>query len=338
MDDGLLCALGDGAFYLTSTSGGAERMDDRACATGPTGWTCEVHVLDQTAQLGRDQRRRPARARPAGSVCTDDAIDADAFPYPGHAEHHGRGRPVPRDPERVRRRAGVRAASPALARPRAVGRACCATGAAWDLRPHGLDALELLRLEKGHVYLGQDTLPDDTPAKLGMSWAVAMDKPWFVGKRALERMAELPLERTLRRAGVRRPPATSPSCAARRCWSGGQRRRARHVGGALDRCWVGAIGLGWIRAVGGRVPDELDVAGDDGVACARRADAVLRPRGGAAPWLSSGPSRPPWSQCSPPPARSMRLRRSGGRGGLSRRARRGARGRRHRRGLGGEPS
>jgi glycine cleavage system aminomethyltransferase T len=30
-------------------------------------------------------------------------------------------------------------------------------GAALDIRPHGLDALLLLRLEKGHIIVGQDT-------------------------------------------------------------------------------------------------------------------------------------------------------------------------------------
>jgi len=33
-------------------------------------------------------------------------------------------------------------------------------------------------------------MPDDTPAKLGMAWAVAIDKDWFIGKRALERLAD----------------------------------------------------------------------------------------------------------------------------------------------------
>ena len=63
------------------------------------------------------------------------------------------------------------------------------------IRPHGLDALRLLRLEKGHILIGQDTDYDSTPEKLGMTWAVKNDKPAFVGKMGLR---------------ARRPPADRP--------------------------------------------------------------------------------------------------------------------------------
>jgi Aminomethyltransferase folate-binding domain len=50
-------------------------------------------------------------------------------------------------------------------------------GADLGVVPHGLDALRLLRLEKGHILVGQDTDFDSTPAKLGMSWSARLDKP-----------------------------------------------------------------------------------------------------------------------------------------------------------------
>ncbi len=138
-------------------------------------------------------------------------------------------------------------------------------GAAWDLRPHGLDALELLRLEKGHIYLGQDTLPDDTPAKLRMSWAVAMDKEWFVGKRALERIAELPLARRSVGLEFDRPPENVAELRGAPLLVGGQvvgRITSAERSIVLDR----AIGLGWVRASSdGGFPAALDVAGEGGV-------------------------------------------------------------------------
>ena len=60
------------------------------------------------------------------------------------------------------------------------------------IRPHGLQALFGLRLEKGHVIVGMDTELDTTPRRLGMDWAVRMDKPRFIGRAALERTAKLP--------------------------------------------------------------------------------------------------------------------------------------------------
>jgi sarcosine oxidase subunit alpha len=51
IDDGLLYALDDGAFYLTSTSGGAARMDARLREWADL-LDLHVHVLDRTAELG----------------------------------------------------------------------------------------------------------------------------------------------------------------------------------------------------------------------------------------------------------------------------------------------
>ena len=48
-------------------------------------------------------------------------------------------------------------------------------------------AQRLLRLEKGHIIVSQDTDFETTPWKIGMQWAVKLDKPDFVGKAALLR-------------------------------------------------------------------------------------------------------------------------------------------------------
>jgi sarcosine oxidase subunit alpha len=63
------------------------------------------------------------------------------------------------------------------------------------IRPHGLQALFGLRLEKGHVIVGMDTELDTTPRRLGMDWAVRMEKPAFIGRAALERTAKFDDER-----------------------------------------------------------------------------------------------------------------------------------------------
>jgi sarcosine oxidase subunit alpha len=76
-------------------------------------------------------------------------------------------------------------------------RALLAVGADLGIRPHGLQALFALRLEKGHVIIGMDTELDTTPRRLGMDWAVNMEKPFFVGRDALARTAALPDQRRL---------------------------------------------------------------------------------------------------------------------------------------------
>ena len=50
---------------------------------------------------------------------------------------------------------------------------------------YGLDALHLLRAEKGYMIVGQDTDGSVTPDDLGLTRMVAMSKPDFIGKRSL---------------------------------------------------------------------------------------------------------------------------------------------------------
>jgi sarcosine oxidase subunit alpha len=51
-----------------------------------------------------------------------------------------------------------------------------------------VEALKVLRLEKGHVIVGIDTDPETTMLELGMDRMVVFDKGPFVGRDALERM------------------------------------------------------------------------------------------------------------------------------------------------------
>jgi len=70
-------------------------------------------------------------------------------------------------------------------------------GQSLGIRPHGLQALFGLRCEKGHIIVGQDTELDTSPGRVGMEWAVKLDKPAFIGRDALLRTAALPIERKL---------------------------------------------------------------------------------------------------------------------------------------------
>lgn len=70
-------------------------------------------------------------------------------------------------------------------------------GRPFGLMPNGLEASRILRLEKGHVLIGQDTDALSSPDELGMGWAVAMAKPFFVGQRSVEMRRRLGIARRL---------------------------------------------------------------------------------------------------------------------------------------------
>jgi sarcosine oxidase subunit alpha len=59
-------------------------------------------------------------------------------------------------------------------------------GQPFGLKPFGVEAQRVLRLEKGHIIVGQDTDGLTNPAEAGMEWALAKKKPFYVGKRAVD--------------------------------------------------------------------------------------------------------------------------------------------------------
>jgi sarcosine oxidase subunit alpha len=257
MDDGLLARVGPDEWFLTSTSGGAAQTDARLRNFADR-FSLDVHLLDRTAQWGAINVAGPF-ARDLLEGLTDDPIDAASVPYPGFTDVT-----IAEVPCRAFRTGFVGELAFELHHSRRRGpelwRALVAAGERWDLLPHGLDALELLRLEKGHIYLGQDTMPDDTPAKLRMPWAVDMAKPWFVGKQALERMAGLPLGR--RQVGLAFEGVPGETSDLR----GEPLLVADEVVGRVTSAErspaVGRdIGLGWVRADGdGAFPERLTTA------------------------------------------------------------------------------
>jgi sarcosine oxidase subunit alpha len=63
-------------------------------------------------------------------------------------------------------------------------------GADLGAKPFGLEPQRILRLEKGHVIIGQDTDSESNLLEAGMPWIFKADKPDFVGKWATEQVAE----------------------------------------------------------------------------------------------------------------------------------------------------
>ena len=60
-----------------------------------------------------------------------------------------------------------------------------------------MEAQRLLRLEKGHIIISQETDGMTHPLECDLGWAVAKSKPWFVGKRSIDILSKQPLKRKL---------------------------------------------------------------------------------------------------------------------------------------------
>ena len=185
MDDGMILRESETRFVLSFTSGGAANAEMWVRDWIDT-WGLRVHVLDRTMSLAAINVTGPL----ARTLLVRAGL-ADPPRFLGHVHADVAGVPC-----HVMRLSFTGEAAFELHHPvdRSVElwRALMELGADLGIRPHGLQALFGLRLEKGHVIIGMDTELDTTPRRIGMDWAVRMEKPRFIGRAALERTAKLP--------------------------------------------------------------------------------------------------------------------------------------------------
>jgi sarcosine oxidase subunit alpha len=192
LDDGMICREGDTRFLLTFTSGGASTAEMWVRDWVET-WGLKVHVLDRTVSHGAINVTGPL----AGELMRRAGVaDEDRPKFLQHRHLEVAGIPC-----HVMRLSFTGEASYELHhqidRSVELWQALMELGRPLGIKPHGLQALFGMRLEKGHVIVGQDTELDSSPRRINMDWAVKMDKPDFVGRAALARTANLPDERRL---------------------------------------------------------------------------------------------------------------------------------------------
>ena len=249
-DDGLIGSLSDGGYYLTFTTAGAEQAEEWLLDWAET-WSYRVHIVNQTGMLGAINVAGP-RARELLSKLSSDPIDKESFPYARFREVEVVGVRC-----RVLRVGFLGELSYELHHPSSrstkLWDALLSEGAGIGIRPHGLDALLILRLEKGHIIVGQDTDFDTTPEKAGLNWIVKMAKPDFVGKVALARMSEMVTQQKLfpiSFAGSNAPVEGETLFL-----------EGSHIGHLTSACYSPVlkhgIGLGWVRRRHGKFPSRV---------------------------------------------------------------------------------
>ena len=70
-------------------------------------------------------------------------------------------------------------------------------GTASGIKPCGLSARDLLRLEAGFLLYGNDISEDTTPLEAGVEWVVGYSKPDFIGKGAILKQKDAGISRRL---------------------------------------------------------------------------------------------------------------------------------------------
>jgi sarcosine oxidase subunit alpha len=194
IDDGVIARLGDEHFYFTTTTGGSATVY-RELTRLNTVWGLNVGITNLTGHLAAMNLAGPA-ARRILKLLTDANLSDATFPYLGAREFSVAGVVA-----RLLRvgfvgELGYEVHVPAD-QAQHVWDALMAAGKDHGLRAFGVEAQRLLRLEKGHVIIGQDTDGLTNPYEAGMAWAVRADKPFFVGQRSLQILAKQPMRQKL---------------------------------------------------------------------------------------------------------------------------------------------
>jgi sarcosine oxidase subunit alpha len=186
-DDGVGARLGPEHFYLTATTGNAEAVF-QWLELWRTSWRLNVTVLNQTAAFAAVNLAGP-RAREVLARLTSLDLSAAAFPYPSLREAEVAGVPCHLLRVGFVGEAGFEIHC-AAAHAWHLWEALLAAGADLGIRPFGVEAQRILRLEKGHLIVGQDTDALSNPFGAGLGRMVRLAKPLFHGREALLRLRE----------------------------------------------------------------------------------------------------------------------------------------------------
>jgi sarcosine oxidase, subunit alpha len=241
LDDGAVVRLEDDEFFVTVTTGNTSALE-RWITWWNADWQLDTRVLNVTGAFGAVNLAGP-RARSVMAALTDADVTGGAMPYMS-----GTRADVAGVPSLVLRIGFVGEMGYEIHFPSAYGEhmwdAIMQTGATGGIAAFGLEAQRILRLEKQHILVGQDTDAESDPFEVGLGWMVKEDKDDFLGLRALSDLKERgPQERLV---GFSAPdgwlPPEGASVVRDGRWVGRvtSARRSAAVGSVIGLAWVPA--------------------------------------------------------------------------------------------------
>jgi len=268
MDDGTIARLGDETFYVTTTSTGAGAVLEWFEWWNAV-WRMDVEISDVTGGLAAVNVAGP-RARAVMRELTDTNLSNDALSY-----LDARDALIAGVPSLILRIGFVGELGYELHFPSPYGEhvwnAILEAGKDYGIRPFGLEPQRILRLEKMHILVGQDTDSESNVLEANMPWIAKLDKDDFVGKWSLEHVQERGLQDLL--VGFEMEDGKVPLEGAQVVLEG-----TRPIGRITSSRWSPelrkAIGMAWVPAEIAEEGKSFLVTVDGGF---ERASVRLRP-------------------------------------------------------------
>ena len=241
LDDGAVVRLDEDEFFVTVTTGNTAALE-RWITWWNADWGLDALVLNVTGAYGAVNLAGP-RARIVMEALTDADVSGDAMPYMSAQRIAVAG-----VPSLVLRIGFVGEMGYEIHFPSAYGEhlwdSVMEAGRAEGIAPFGLEAQRILRLEKQHILVGQDTDAESDPYEAGLGWMVKDDKGDFLGLRALRDLKERGAQERL--VGFTAPvgwlPPEGASVVRDGVWVGRvtSARRSEAVGSVVGLAWVPA--------------------------------------------------------------------------------------------------
>ena len=194
-DDGVVACIEPNLFYLTTTTGHSDAIY-RMMLKWNALWQLDVDVSNVTSAYCGVNLAGPASRSILAALCPDEDLSHAAFGYMRNRMIRIGGARV------ISMRVGfLGELAYELHLPSALALSIydwlLDVGREQALVPIGVEAQRLLRLEKGHVIVGQDTDAVSIPQQVALGWALPAGKPFFVGQRSLAVRARQTAERVL---------------------------------------------------------------------------------------------------------------------------------------------
>ena len=239
IDDGVACRMAEDHYYVTTTTGASDQIY-RSMLWWNLYWRLKVDITNVTGAWCAVNIAGPLSRRVLSRL-TDYDISSENVPYQAARECVVCGVPV-----RIFRVGFVGELGYEVHTPSGYGQhlwgSLMTAGKPESIRPFGVEAQRTLRLEKGHIIVGQDTDSLTYPKEAGMDWAVA-DKKTFVGNRSIEVLNKRTLGRVL--AGFRVADGISLPREGNLTFDGGT-VTGRVTSSGLDTKTGSPIGLAYI--------------------------------------------------------------------------------------------
>jgi sarcosine oxidase, subunit alpha len=262
LDDGTISRLGEDHYFITTTTGNLDFVQQwlEWWLVG-SGW--DAHVTNVTSGRAAVNLAGP-QARDVLKALTSCDLATKAFPYMACREAEVAGVPA-----LLMRIGFVGETGWEIHFPAEYGEFLWAklldAGKSFNIRPFGVEAQRLLRLEKRHVIVGVDTDALTSPYEAGMAWVAKLDKPDFIGRNALSRLADAAPQQSL--VGFVMNEDAVPQDGAAILVNGalaGRVTSARYSPGTGK-----GVGLAWVAAASAREGAEIEIRVEGGTARAR---------------------------------------------------------------------